>query len=270
MLEFPGPVRIVSDLHLAHPSSRIDMVESLRPLVAGARIVIFNGDTCEQSSRDWRAAAEEKLGELRALCQQEGAEPYFVAGNHDPGISESGWLDLAAGRIFLTHGHMMCPGSAPWSHEFLCRKEEILRIVNERENGEADLAYRWETVKTLTRSLQPTEGSRRGKKGQNYVLSAFWPPRRFLAITRSWLGVAKAADTFAGRFRPEASFVFFGHFHRPGVWNRGGRVICNTGAFMRGSRPLLGEFSDGWLSIRTITRRHDEFRIGERRGLFAV
>jgi len=270
MSGFQEPVRIVSDLHLAHPSSRIVEVESLRPLVAGARTVIFNGDTCEQSCREWRAAGEEKLDELCALCKEEGAEPQFVAGNHDPEISERGWLDLAAGRIFLTHGHVMCLGGAPWSHEFLKRKEEILQLVREREDAEADLAHHWETARLLTRALHPAGTRRPGGRGRNYLLGALWPPRRLLTIAQTWLGIADTAGAFAERVRPEASIVFFGHFHRPGLWRRGGRVICNTGAFMRGSRALVGELTGGWLSIRAIAHEHDEFRPGERRALFAI
>ena len=39
------PVRVLSDLHLGHKVSRIDHVSALRPLIAGAGTVIFNGDT---------------------------------------------------------------------------------------------------------------------------------------------------------------------------------------------------------------------------------
>jgi hypothetical protein len=41
-----SPIRILSDLHLGHRVSRIASAESLRPLIAGAGTVIFNGDTC--------------------------------------------------------------------------------------------------------------------------------------------------------------------------------------------------------------------------------
>ena len=265
--DFPEPVRIISDLHLAHPSSRAGEVGGLRPLVAGAGTVIFNGDTCEQSCRDWRSAGQEKLGELRALCEEEGAEACFLAGNHDPEISERGWLDLVAGRVFLTHGHAMCLGGTPWSHEYLHRREEILQLVREREREGVDLAYHWETARLLTEALRPAAAR---KQGGNYVLSALWPPARFLSILQSWRGIADTASAFVERFRPAAGVVFFGHFHRPGLWYRGGRVICNTGAFMRGSRPLMGELAGGWLSIRTVSRDHDEFRPGERRALFEI
>ena len=44
----PQPVRILSDLHLGHQVSRIARVSALRPLVAGAGTVIFNGDTWQE------------------------------------------------------------------------------------------------------------------------------------------------------------------------------------------------------------------------------
>ena len=62
-----GRVRILSDLHLAHPASQIGSVESLRPLIAGADTVIFNGDTCEQTRVEWRKEGAERLAELERM-----------------------------------------------------------------------------------------------------------------------------------------------------------------------------------------------------------
>ncbi|MCU0753303.1 MAG: hypothetical protein MUC40_09850 [Akkermansiaceae bacterium] len=42
------PVRVFSDLHLGHSVSRIGRVSALRPLIAGAGTVIFNGDTWQE------------------------------------------------------------------------------------------------------------------------------------------------------------------------------------------------------------------------------
>ena len=72
--EFEGPLRVVSDLHLGHPSALVGSVEWLRPLLAGARTVVFNGDTCELAHAPWRASAEELLGLLRNLCDELGVE----------------------------------------------------------------------------------------------------------------------------------------------------------------------------------------------------
>ena len=260
-----GSVRILSDLHLAHPASQISRVESLRPLIAGARTVIFNGDTYEQSCRDWREEGETKLCELKTLCEEEGASPLFIAGNHDPEISDRGWLDLEGGRIFLTHGHALCRGVAPWSHEYLRRKKEILQMVAEREGGGDDLAHHWETTKLITEALKPKGARKMGKKGRKYLLSAFWPPERFCNIVRVWLNMVDTADDFVARFRPEAEIFLFGHFHRIGIWQRKPRMICNTGAFMRGAHPLVAEISDRWLRLFSVERDGETFRLGPAR-----
>ncbi len=44
------------------------------------------------------------LEELKSLCREEGAEAVFLPGNHDPGWSGPGWVELAGGRIVVTHG----------------------------------------------------------------------------------------------------------------------------------------------------------------------
>ena len=59
-----------------------------------------------------------------------------------------------------------------------------------------------------------------------------------------------AAHRFVERFRPEAKVLLFGHFHRPGLWERGGRYLCNSGAFMRACRPQIAELNGGYRRIR--------------------
>jgi predicted phosphodiesterase len=258
---FEEPVRILSDLHLAHPASQIDRVESLRPLIGGARTVIFNGDTCEQSCVDWTEEGEARLGELLELCSQEGAAPVFLAGNHDPEITARGWLDLAGGKILVTHGHAIYPGVAPWTHEYLFRKKEILRMVEERRCAEADLAYHWETTRTITQVLKPERARNLGRMGRNYLLSAAWPPERCFNILRVWLTMVDMANQFVQRFRPKTEVFFFGHFHRAGIWQRDDRIICNTGAFMRGARPLVGDLSDGWLRMFSVDKANGEYHL---------
>ncbi len=262
---FDEPVRVLSDLHLAHPASLIGRVESLRPLVEGARTVIFNGDTCEQSYAGWRDAGDSRLAELTELCGRSGARPVFLPGNHDPEVAERGWCELAGGNVLVTHGHAVYPSVAPWSHEYLRKKKAIWDIVRERESGGEDLAYRWETTRIITHALKPNRTRALGEKGINYLLSAVWPPGRCFNILRVWLTMVGAADRFVTRFRPETGVFLFGHFHRPGVWQRRGRLICNTGAFMRGSRPLVAELQDGTMRICAVERVGEEFRVGAQR-----
>jgi predicted phosphodiesterase len=259
---FVEPVRILSDLHLAHPASTIGRVSSLRPLLEGAGTVIFNGDTCEQCYHAWRDAGAEKLEELQALCAEVGATPIFLAGNHDPGISSAGWLELAGGALLITHGHAIFPTVAPWSHEYLRKKVAIRKVERERRADGAALRHRWETTRLITKLLMPDRPRRLGRKGRNYLLSAVWPPDRCFHILRIWLTMVGAADRFVARYRPGTQVFLFGHFHRAGVWKRSGRILCNTGAFMRGSTPLLAELREQRLAIFPVRHRGGSFRMG--------
>ena len=108
-----SPIRILSDLHLGHKVSRIEDVESLRPLIAGAGTVIFNGDTWQELAKPWKSRAGEMLEELKKLCADEGAEAVFLSGNHDPGWPGKGWIELAEGRIVVNHGDALLFESSP-------------------------------------------------------------------------------------------------------------------------------------------------------------
>lgn len=256
------PVRILSDLHLAHPASEIRTVDSLRPLLEGAGTVVFNGDTCELSCADWRARGEEQLQELRELCEAEGVATRFLAGNHDPGLTEEGWLELESGKIAITHGHALYWSVAPWSPEFVRNKRKIRELFESRREFESSLAGRWETTRMVTELLKPTRARSTGKRGRLYLLSAFWPPERCFQILRVWFGMVRAADRFAGRYFPASRFLLFGHFHRSGIWTRGGRTLCNTGAFMRGSKPLLAELRDRQVTVKDVVARDGLFLCG--------
>lgn len=259
------PVRVLSDLHLGHPASRLDHVEALRPLISGAKTVIFNGDTCEQITDAWLPRAEEKLQQLRSLCHEEGAHAIFLAGNHDPKITDQGWVELWEGRVLVMHGHAIYPRVAPWSHEYLRQKIEIKALLNRRreENPEPDLAYQWETTRIVTDMLIPEGERQMGRKGRKYLWSAIWPPERCLNILRVWLTMGATADRFLERFAPEAKVLVYGHFHRSEVcWTRTGRMQCNTGAFMRGARSLVVELADGMLQVKRVQSDDGSYRLG--------
>ena len=111
------PLLILSDLHLAHPASRIENVEQLRPLLEGYRTVVFNGDSFQELSREHRLRSGEMLGDLRRLCADLEITPVFLPGNHDPGWEGSGWIGLGGDRVVVTHGDSVMWGGSPWSRE---------------------------------------------------------------------------------------------------------------------------------------------------------
>lgn len=258
---FEEPVRVLSDLHLAHPASLIGRVGSLRPLLEGAKTVIFNGDTCELVSRGWREEGLLRLEQLKNLCEEVGAKPVFLPGNHDPDIGSEGWCELAGGKVLVMHGHSIFDTVAPWSHEYLWRKSEVRDIVNRRAVEEADLASRWETTRMVTEAMKPKRTRKLGKKGRCYFFSGGWPPERLFNILWVWWTMTDEASRFVERFCPKAEVLLFGHFHRPGVWRRRGRFFCNSGAFMRACRPRMAELDGGWLRLHRVIREGEHYAI---------
>ena len=120
------PVRILSDLHLGHKLSRIERVSALRPLISGAATVVFNGDTWQQLAAPFHKRSASMLEELKALCAEEGVEAVFLSGNHDPGWPGKGWVELADGRIVITHGDALFFGGSPWKREVLTARRRFL------------------------------------------------------------------------------------------------------------------------------------------------
>ena len=256
------PVRVVSDLHLAHPSGLVGEVEALRPLVRGAGTVVFNGDSYEESYEAWRARGRDMLAELHQLCAEEGAGAVFLPGNHDPGISPRGWLHLGGRGILVTHGHMIFDTGAPWTYEYLERKARIRAILEQDRDPGHDLGRRLETAQRIARALAPDRVRRIGRKRRLYVFSALWPPARLFHIARAWLTHARRAGEFLDLYLPETRVLIYGHFHRSGVWRRGSRWLVNTGAFMPGMRPLVVDHAAGRLTIRRVERSSARFAPG--------
>lgn len=249
-----GRLRVLSDLHLAHPASPVRAVKDLRPLLAGMGTVVFNGDTCERNCDAWDAAGGERLAELRDLCAEEGVCPVFLTGNHDNRISGQGWLELLGGTLLVTHGDMFFRTVAPWSREYLARKTEIRRILEERGDPPGDLRHRWETTCLVEDALRVHGDPAFRRTGRLYLMSALWPPERPMAMLWAWAAMFRKAREFLDRYRPEARVLVFGHFHRPGVRWCDGRLLVNTGAFMRGASPLAVDLQDGSLQVRRVER----------------
>lgn len=132
------PIRILSDLHLAHGVSRIDRAEQFRPIIAGAGTVIFNGDTWQELSAPWREESLRMLSELKAVCESEGVEVVFLPGNHDPGWQGDGYVSLHGGRIVATHGDTFFDSGSPWKREIFHTEDAIAKRWAETPEQKTD------------------------------------------------------------------------------------------------------------------------------------
>ena len=256
------PVRILSDLHLAHQVSRIARVSALRPLVAGAGTLIFNGDTHQELTTAVAERSAEMLDELRRLCLDEGSTPIFLPGNHDPGWPGPGWVALAGGRIIVTHGDALLPEGSPWKREVLAGRQRLLDLWREYPQAATDPAVRLSLARAMARAL-PTQEKPFGRRLWQLAWDAAYPPQRALRILQAWWGQGAAGAAFCQRYFPQAEVLIIGHFHRPGCWCKAGRLVINTGSFVNPGRAHWVEWHAGCLRRGLVEESPDACRLGK-------
>ena len=256
------PVRILSDLHLGHKVSRIREVSFLHPLIAGAATVIFNGDTWQELARQFHTRSSEMLAELQQLCREEGAQAIFLSGNHDPGWPGPGYVELAEGRIIISHGDALLFDGSPWKREILVGGERVMELWQQHPHAENDVEERLRLARKIARELCSVEHPT-GRSILERTWDAVVPPRRAVKMIEAWLIQASQGAKFCDRYFPAAEVLVIGHFHREGSWLRDGRRIINTGSFMAPGRAHWVEWSEGWLSRGSVEETAGSCRKGE-------
>lgn len=256
------PVRIFSDLHLAHRLSRIARVSAMRPLLAGAGTVIFNGDTWQELTHAVHERSAVMLDELRELCAEEGCETLFLSGNHDPGWPGPGWAELADGRIIVTHGDALLFAGSPWKHEILTGKQQVLELWRQQPQAATDAQVRLHLAREIARAL-PSQHEPSGRRLWQRVWNAVIPPQRALWMLRAWWSQGTAGVEFCKRYFPQAEVLIVGHFHRHGCWRKDGRLVINTGSFISPGRAHWVEWQAGWLRRGVIAESSTVYGLGK-------
>jgi predicted phosphodiesterase len=256
------PVRILSDLHLGHKASRIRDVSDLRPLIAGAGTVIFNGDTWEELAEPLRERSASMLDALRTLCAAEGAEAVFLTGNHDPGWPGCGWLELAGGVIIVTHGDAMLHSGSPWKREILTNPGKVEDIWRAHPAAEHDVMERLQVAREIAIAL-PSRTHSSGRHLIQRAWDAVVPPTRALRIIEAWRTQGSTAEAFRACYFPDATFLVTGHLHRPGCWENNNRFVINTGSFVSPGRAHWVEWNKGCLTRGFVNESRSIFRPGE-------
>ncbi len=253
---------MLSDLHLGHKISRIEQVSGLRPLIAGAATVIFNGDTWQELARPFRQRSTEMLEELKALCQAEGATAVFLSGNHDPNWPGPGWLELAEGRIVITHGDALLFASSPWKREILLNPARVVEIWRQYPQADWAVAARLQVARQIAHDLCSVEYP----SGRNLLLRAWdamLPPRRAFQMLDAWTSQGTAGAKFCADYFPQAEILIIGHFHCQGSWLRNGYRVINTGSFTPPGAAHWVEWNQGLLSRGRVEETAGIFRKGE-------
>ena len=269
MTRMKEPVRILSDLHLGHKASRIERVSALRPILAGAGTVVFNGDTWQELALPLRERSAAMLEELKALCAEVGADAVFLSGNHDPGWPGPGWLELADGRVIVTHGDALLYYGSPWQREILAHHEQVRELWSQHPAASHDAEERLRLARHIARSL----GAMEYPSGRHFIQRA-WdavrPPKRAFKILRAWFIQGSAGARFCDAYFPRAEVLVIGHFHWHGCWVKNRRRVINTGSFVNPGGAHWVEWHDGWLSRGLIHESPHLCRIGRTLGRWMI
>jgi predicted phosphodiesterase len=230
-----GHVRVLSDLHFGHSACVIDEAHQLAPLLEGADTIVFNGDTLEERAGPFVRRSEEMLVDLREACRAAGAKPVFLTGNHDPGAWDRHYLDLAGGKVFVTHGDAFFELISPWSKNIHETRAGILEIRARYSAGEL---RELDTLMACTKEackhthIYEKSGSNGFLNRVRVLTAEMWPPRRPAAILHSWATAPGRAFDLLGEHRPDAKAILFGHTHFPGIWKKNGATALNTGGYL--------------------------------------
>ncbi|MEM8783641.1 MAG: metallophosphoesterase family protein [Planctomycetota bacterium] len=252
---------IVSDLHLAHPavrSSKRLRAAHLRPLWRGVRRLVVAGDMAELQISAARADAAREVAELQRLCEQDGVELVAISGNHDAYLTDRRHLEMCGGRVLVTHGDALHPAIAPWARGASAMREAVLggirRVLRERglpdDPDRLSLTERLDIVQHVAHGQFVAHESQ-GKHGVSELLLR---PDRVALMAWYWRNQPDLAAAFLEALAPQAEVLVFGHSHRPGVWQRGGRTIMNTGSFALPARPRAVLVEDRSLQMHRVVR----------------
>ena len=262
----PEPIRILSDLHLGHPACALKDVREIRPLLAGARTVIFNGDTGEVRAKSFRERAAEDQDRLTKMLAELGVEQtFYVTGNHDPRISNIHHIDLCQGRLLVTHGDFLFRYISPWSKKLRHCRPRIDAILEKCDHSRYanDLDYRLDITRqccdVLEVSSTPSPSTLSGLI--RYVGDEVWPPTRLLSILSVWLKTPQLMASALETYRPEAQAVVFGHIHYPKVWTRRGRLLINTGGFLNLVKAKVAEIHNQHLRVHRVIHQSGQCRL---------
>lgn len=259
------PILVLSDLHLGHPATRLKSAEMLEPLLRSVRTAIFNGDSGELINIERHRLVCRKLTELTEVCQRNGVEPVFIAGNHDPVISTAHHWDLFGGKVLVTHGDALHPTIAPWSREAAGLARERRRLLAGAAEPEsfADLlllAKRCALVAARYDSGLPPGWTARIALMSRFVRK----PWRAAITVRYWARVNDYCRRLQRQHRPDARLMLIGHTHRAGVWPLSGFTLVNTGGFQPLARPLAAILDERRALVHRVERHAQHFRLGRK------
>lgn len=241
----------------------------LEPVLEGIDHLVLAGDVWQQCQvGPCREGARQKYEELLGMVREMGGTFEVLRGNHDP-EEGAGVVWLADRAILVTHGDAIYSDASPWSRELpKCRTEieEVIARYAPFEHLPEACADRAREI-ALVLKFHPLP---KLPPPLNYFATALWPPGRSFQMLRVWRKMGEEAHRFLRRSGSGASVLVCGHFHRAGIWENNGRLVLNTGAFMRGCQAQAVDWDGKELTARELRLRNDRFELGEVKGRWLV
>lgn len=255
----PARTLILSDLHLGRRRHAARSADDFRPLWRGFDRVIFNGDLAEFHHPRRRTNAAREVMRLLDLCQQDHVEAVVLSGNHDPFISERRRLYLASGEVFITHGDVFHPAIAPWSPAAPKMEEENERAFQSlRGESSSKLEARLQASQHASH-VEWTELEKQARRSS--LRGMLLRPWSIAQVLWYWQRFPGIVARFAAEHDIDARFIVCGHTHHPGIWERGGRMIINTGSYGFPGHPLGVTLAGEKLGVWRIERGADGYRL---------
>jgi predicted phosphodiesterase len=240
----------------------------LHPLFEGVSSVVLNGDTLDTRPHRSGQHAAGARGEVLAYLASVGVPVTLLTGNHDPDISREHSLEMAGGRVLVTHGDVLFDNMVPWSKDaVVIRKRMIEALAALPEDGTCRLDSRLAAFRTVAATIPQRHQQERDPLRYAIRLAGdtVWPPNRLLSMLRAWREAPGRAAALARRHRPKAQFILIGHTHRPGVWRMAsGIVVINTGSFCRPFGAMAADLFTDRIRVRQVEYRRGAFRPGGR------
>lgn len=237
----------------------------IRPLIDGAERTVLNGDSVDTRFIDQHSAAAAGRDRFLEFIAPFGERLTLVTGNHDPDISPHHHLELAEGRILVTHGDVLFPSVAPWgweaAHVLAARTKRLAELpLAEHELLETQLGV-CKHASYATRHLSPSALHEADGPMVRFMRLAS-RVRRADKILTSWFRTPNLAANLAAKHRPRAELVIIGHTHFPGIWRRQNRTVINTGAFTPPFGATAVDFVGDHVDVRAVVRTRDGFGVG--------
>ena len=266
--------RILSDLHFGEHASLVRHLDRLRPLLAGADQLVFNGDTLDTRPSPNEAHSAACRTEVQNFIRQHAPPATFLTGNHDADISDRHHLELAQGRVFVTHGDILFDNLVPWSQDAVeAGRRVAVERAREPDPARLNLERLLEIHRRVARGIPQRHQSERNRVRfvARYLADTLWPPHRTFLVLAAWRALPERAAALARQHRPAARFIVTGHTHRRGIWPRAdGRVVINTGSYTLPLDPAAVDVSDRNVTVREIVLRSGEFRFGRTLATFPL